>query len=89
MSWIAAAPNMGRIVGRKPSAIEGVLPGGPERAMVGIGCLPPGKASRAFQQLPKASFKSLISNRFMGGDVLAASARFPHNFCPMYGQEDG
>ncbi len=41
MSWIAAAPNMGRIVGRKPFAIAGVLPAGPMQAMVGICCLPP------------------------------------------------
>lgn len=38
---IADGAFMGRIVGRKPSAIEGVLPGGPLRAVVGVGCLPP------------------------------------------------
>ncbi|WP_373453091.1 tyrosine-type recombinase/integrase [Burkholderia sp. AU4i] len=32
---------MGRIVGRSLSAIEGVLPGGSVRAMVGVGCLQP------------------------------------------------
>ena len=51
MSWIAAAPNMGRIVGRKPFAIAGVLPAGPVQAVVGIGCLPPVMALRAFRRL--------------------------------------
>lgn len=36
---IADGAFMGRIVGRKPSGIEGVLPGGPVRAAVVVCCL--------------------------------------------------
>jgi hypothetical protein len=35
--------------------------------------------------LPKTSSRSLISKRFMGNDVLAASIKVPHNFRTKYG----
>ena len=49
--WVAAEPNMGRIVGTRLSATAGVLPGGSPRPMVAVGCLPPVMASRAFRRL--------------------------------------
>jgi hypothetical protein len=49
------------------------------------GCLPPCKASRLFQHLPQMSSRSLILKRFMGGDVLAASAKIANNFHKKYG----
>jgi hypothetical protein len=49
------------------------------------GCLPPGKASRAFRYLPLTSCRSLILKRFMGNDVLAGSSKIPHNFRMKYG----
>ncbi len=76
---------MGRIVGRVPSVIEGVLPGGAVRAVVVVGCLPPCRASAAFLELPLKVRKPMILRSFVGNDVLATSSRVLHNFLTKHG----
>jgi hypothetical protein len=63
----------------------GVKPGGAFRATVGVGCLPPGKVSRAIQYLPQTSSRLLILKPFMGNGTLAATGNVPHNFLTKYG----